>query len=293
MIIRNQAIRLAFVISIRSLDNIHQSLHELEKVISHVDLIVVVNQSREKLVLEDRIVSERIVNVISTETLGLSRGRNIGIDFLVKSLNNSDGIIFPNDVSKYSEHSITLMREHLLMNPNSIAVGSWVSDKGVVLLSPFQKYENSRHLTRAYEPAIVFPLKLFSLGLRFDESIGTGSASPYQSGEGAHLLYEALHKNIQIITQSQIECVNPTTKRALSVKEYTKKSFYYGAGTGFYLREKLWPDSMFQSLVLIFGPLVGYLVGKGYWKTQGLLFTFCNFLGRIYGFIRFRERIQA
>ncbi len=284
--INNRACQIAFVISIRSIENICLSLQQLVQASSPGDCFVVVNQSGESLILTDQVFSGRFITVIDTQTLGLSRGRNIGIDFIINSLKSPKGIVFPNDLSKYAPDTIELIREHLLLHEDAIAVGSWVSDQGEVLLSPFHKYENSRHVMRAYEPAIVFPIILFVNGLKFDEGIGSGSSSPYQSGEGAHLLHEALRKGYQIISQPQIECINPTTKRSLSFKQYSKKSFYYGAGTGYYLKENLFPSRKFQSLALIFGPVVGYLVGKGYWRTQGFLFTFCNFSGRIYGFIR-------
>ena len=280
-----QKARIIFVISFISSKNILETVENLQNVISAEDEIILVNQSTEELQLFFNDKNGPNITLLFDKGLGLSRGRNLGIEFAFSHFSTFSGFVFPNDISEYSPNTISEMRSALINSPSRVEVGSWRDTNGNELMTPYAIYDDSRKPLRIYEPAIIFPRSVFLKGLRFDERIGTGSAGPWQSGEGSQLILECLLHGVLIEGNEKIVCINPGSRRDLSIRYVIRKAFYYGAGTGRYYRKNMVPGNLNLVLGLSFSPCIGYVIGKKYWRSQGLIFSVAATTGRFFGLI--------
>lgn len=142
-----------------------------------------------------RLVSryEDIPIEVATSALGASTGRNAGVNAL------GDGefaIIFPNDSTWYPPGAIEAIRARVDF-PGFRAAALMVVDE----LGPKLKLLadgaplSQRDVWRVIEMGLVMSSERFRELGGFDQKIGTGADSPWQSGEAADLLLRAMERD--------------------------------------------------------------------------------------------------
>ncbi len=126
--------------------------------------------------------------VVTKSELGLSRGRNLAVDSLGDSV---DYLLFPNDTSILPPSLLgDLSRE---LAGRSAAALTVVDNHGPKFVLPAPGTPLDRNnVWRVIAPGLVMRRDVFAELLGFDESLGTGASTPWQSGEETDLLLRFL-----------------------------------------------------------------------------------------------------
>ena len=94
---------------------------------------------------------------------------------------------------------------------------------------------------RAIEPSMFVRRTAFEAVGGFCESIGTGCASPWQSGEGTDLLLRVLAAGGRVISLRSTHVLGPGERRDLVDDEIVAKHRRYNRGVGHVFREHDYP----------------------------------------------------
>ena len=128
---------------------------------------------------------------------GLSLGRNFG-------LQHAQGRVvgFPDDDCWYSDHVIAQVRNFFRCSKNSVLTGRTVDREGVEsvsahrgasgLIDRFNVFESGNSNTMFARMAVVKDVG------GFDETLGVGAATPFQSGEETDFLLRCLRKGYHL-----------------------------------------------------------------------------------------------
>ena len=247
------------------------------------DLVVLVPQNAENYPFTNL---DPRVHLVRSDGQGATTARNEGIDFVLSTFGAEYLFIFPNDQSKYSASSITEVRHFSVSHASSIALGVWhISDFDIDLReSSWQNLEllNYRDAFTAYEPAMAVPGNVFEV-IRFDNRIGTGSATYAQSGEAPDLVLNALKRGIPVRRLLGFVVENPSTTFRLNWLAGMRKIYRYACGSGYGYRRWSTDVGLLRSYAQIASPVLSYLTGKVYWRSMGLANALVATLGRIHG----------
>jgi len=186
---------LPLVLSVTTLGRVEalrRLLGSLEGQLLPEDRVVLVAQGRhaevEALAAEfDAVLAGRIL--VAASDRGAALGRNTGIASVAEA---EDALLmFPNDTTWFPDGSIAAIRSHA--TGAEAAAAAVVGTSGPRLVLPPEGTPLDRHTVwQVIEMGLVIRLRLFRRIGGFDESIGTGAASPWQAGEVTDLLLRAL-----------------------------------------------------------------------------------------------------
>ncbi len=201
------------------------------------ECVIVVNQSED--CLDDALAELRsvvAVDVISSPR-GLSIGRNRGAFTIADRV---DFLTFPNDTSRYTPQFIGSLSSQL--RGCSVAAVSCVDELGPRYSIPSADVIlDSENVWTVLEPGLVMSSALFVSSGGFDESLGSGASTPWQSGEGTDLLLRIAQQStvcrfmghLSIFGKFETEGLDPRTRR--------RKLRAYGRGYGFVLTRWRYP----------------------------------------------------
>ncbi len=225
------------------------------------------------------------IKIVTTATRGATVARNVGIDYVVANYGHAYSYIFPNDQTVYSSESIRAARNFVVANSMSVGIGSWcMSDLDIHVKSktPVGQTLSKEHAFLAYEPAVIFPGEVFARH-RFDQSIGTGSASKAQSCEAPDLVLQSMNAGFLSRYVPEFIATNPSTTYQLTKAEARKKIYGYAVGSGVAYRKWQGDVGKTRSLLQILSPLAGFMIGRPYWRAMGLKMAFIASFGRMRG----------
>lgn len=243
--------------------------------------VVVVDQSREDEVVavvdawRDRLPVRRV-----TSGPGLSVGRNVGF----RMLGEVDYVTFPDDDCWYEPDVLARAAVALSENPGNGVTGTLESGLGHRLRFGSQKVVLDRVSvwTNAIE-ATMFLRKadLDALG-GFDEQLGIGAQSPWQSGEGTDLLLRLLRAD-GIVTFVP-DLVIHEDGSPLEVRERRMKARRYARGTGRVIRRHygLWfrVRSLMRPILAGFASVATFQVSDAATRLATLIGRFEGLIGR-------------
>lgn len=160
------------------------------------------------------------------------RGVAIGRNLAARALSDCDAIYFTDDDCVLAPDAVRRAAAEML-GDTDICTGRVVSSLG--------ERGQSRELTRrtldrrsvwssSLESNMMFSASAFTLLNGFDEQLGVGAATPWQSGEGTEIMIRAIDAGMRIVHAPDIivyEDSPPVSLRELSVK--TRR---YARGTG-------------------------------------------------------------
>jgi glycosyltransferase involved in cell wall biosynthesis len=167
---------------------------------------------------------------------GLSIGRNVG-------LSNATGEIigFPDDDCWYRPDTLTQVASFFQQNPKiDILLGRTVDEHGLPSLSPLRKHSgavNRGNIWISGNSNTLFVRKgAMVLGGGFDEKIGVGAPSRYQSGEETDFILtlmknraHAVYINDLRICHDQVDNIGPV--------RMLKRAWMYSLGFGYVLKK--------------------------------------------------------
>lgn len=207
--------------------------------------VIVVDQSADRVC--QRVVDEwssRLPVQLTTSERGASRGRNVG-----ERLARGQVLTFPDDTCWYDVGTIAAAHAVLRRHPE------WDMVSGIQRTAAGRpsmlRWATSAQQVRAanihrtvIESSLFIRRALFEAIGAFDESIGTGSSGPYQSGEATDLVLRALERGHRVHYDPSL-CVRQDDPRDRVDERYVAKMRGYGAGFGYVHRRHRMPVSLF------------------------------------------------
>lgn len=216
--------------------------------------IVVVDQGDGTMVAEqvalwqDRLPIRRL-----TSDRGVSLGRNIGW----KALDECDVVAFPDDDCTYGSRAFADVVREFEADPSILALSGRLTGSGDRLAFGEERVViNRRNVwTTAIEATTFYRQHaLRDLG-GFDENLGIGAATLWQSGEGTDLLIRAMETGGRAVYAPAI--VITEHQRETTTADYRRKVRLYGRGTGRVYRTHY---STSECILVLVKPIVAALL---------------------------------
>ncbi|GAA4972923.1 hypothetical protein WHI96_17605 [Pseudonocardia tropica] len=214
---------------------------------------------------------------------GASRGRNDAVAALGE-VGEVDVLAFPNDDCRYPHDTLTAVLERFRADPGLAALAvTLVDPAGPRLRLPADGTElDRRSVWRAIEPATFVRASVFAELRGFDERIGTGGPTPWQSGEITDLLLRALARGHRVVAAPGIEVRAPGEVRALDAARYRSKVRGYNRGAGHVYRTHRY--GLATRLGFLVMPWVRLVQGRRLGASE-IALTWQRGLGRLEGLL--------
>ena len=210
-----------------------------------------------------------------TTPRGVSIGRNAGW----RAITGCDVIAFPDDDCSYEPSAFAravavFEQEHV----DAISGKLQGTRQRVAFTGPRCEIDRTNVWSKAIEATMFFSTHALAVTGGFDESLGLGAKTMWQSGEGTDILLRlmkaggrALFEPAIVVTEHQVE---------ISQDRYTSKARAYGRGTGRVYRMHYGP---LRCAAVVAKPLFGaaYLGAKGM-RSEALAKVYAA-LGRVEG----------
>lgn len=178
--------------------------------------------------------------VATTSGRGACRGRNVGT-----ALARGEILAFPDDNCRYTPSTVDRVLSVMSENRDvGIVSGLLITESGTP--SMLRWPSDSTAITRrnvqqtAIEATMFVRRRLFAAIGGFDESIGVGSAGPYQAGEATDLILRALATGAQGMFDPTVHVVHEDFREAMEV-DFAGKMKGYGTGIGHVYRANRLP----------------------------------------------------
>ncbi|MDH6180223.1 hypothetical protein M2152_000405 [Microbacteriaceae bacterium SG_E_30_P1] len=167
-----------------------------------------------------------------TSQRGLSRGRNAGVAALA---GRADYVFFPNDTSRVASDFFA----RFTPDENAqIVAGHYRDDAGVRRDFPAETVPVSKgNVWRVMEAAMLVRVDAVLAAGGFDEHLGSGADSPWQSGEGTDLLLRMSASGARVHFDPDLEVRGVRETDGLDGAARRRKLRAYGRGYGHILRE--------------------------------------------------------
>lgn len=194
--------------------------------------LIVVDQSDDQesaAVAQQAQVPFRVLT--TTSARGACRGRNVGTQFARGQI-----LAFPDDNCQYTSTTVAEVVSALAERPGvGILSGLLVTESGSpsMLRWPSETTVITRKNVQqtAIEATMFVRREVFTSVGGFDESIGVGSAGPYQAGEATDLILRALAAGATGLFDPAIHIVHEDFREAVEAN-FTQKMRGYGCGLG-------------------------------------------------------------
>ena len=214
----------------RSLEE--QSLQDFEILLSDQN-----EDNRLVSVLADTPWKDRLVRLRNTG--GLSLGRNRGLE-----LARGEIIGFPDDDCCYPPQLLEQVYDWFAAHPEwGFLSGRSYTDGGGDAVSRHARHASPIRKIGIYSQCIEFAffIRRSNLGsLRFDEKMGVGSLSPWQSDEGPDLMLRLQENGVRGFYDPQIGVWHPKPVQDYDARTIDR-SYRYACGTGYFLRKHRYP----------------------------------------------------
>lgn len=183
-----------------------------------------------------------------TSSRGAARGRNTGW----RALTNCQLVAFPDDDCTYGPEVLARISTQFADGTVDAVAGRLTGiDSRVVFGDERSIIDRKTVWTKAIEATTFYRLTAIQLAGGFDDSLGVGSQTIWQSGEGTDLLLRvlslgrmAVYEPSIVVTEHQLE-INPD--------QYLRKIRAYGRGTGRVYRLRYTPG---ERAMAVLRPLI-------------------------------------
>lgn len=224
--------------------------------------VVVVDQSDGETV---QLLAKKYEFIHMRTPRGLSLGRNSGL----AALDACDVVAFPDDDCEYARETFAQLLS-LFRETGANALCGRLDSGGHQRIAFTERREELTKKSvwkRSIEPATFYTKSILDSVGAFDEELGIGSATKWQSGEGTDLLIRVLNHGGRVVYDPTIT----VTEHPLPVnaEDYLRKVRAYARGTG-----KVYAKwySLGDRLLLLAKPLIAALVsllrGRKYEASQ-------------------------
>lgn len=267
--------RISVAVSTIGRESLSLLLESLQQQTMHPHEVVIADQGPDGLVEKIIAPYKKVLPVRAVRsTRGVSCGRNAS----AHALTACDAIFFTDDDCALRPNTLALAAQEILDGTDIVTgrVTSSLGSRGQRDLGPRRVLDRNTVWAASLEANMTFSVDAFlSLG-GFDESLGVGSPTPWQSGEGTEVMIRALDLKMFVVHNPDIEVVESTSP--LSSSEAARKSRRYARGTG---RVYAMHYALSAHLVAVLRPLAGAGLRaiQGRFRESRLLFNAA--LGRV------------
>ncbi len=209
---------------------------------------------------------------------GLSRARNRGLPNV-----SGDIVSFPDDDCWYPYDLLEKVTRFFEINPEYAGVtGKSENNSGSSTQINWLKKPCEITLYNVWRTAISYTIflrnEIFSEVGTFDESLGVGSGTCWNSGEETDILIRIINSNRRILYNPEFIVYHPEYEKT------TQRASKYGPGLGRVLKKHRYPLSFVFYLVII-RPLGGFILSLLKLDIKGCLYYWTVFKGRLKGWL--------
>jgi hypothetical protein len=229
-----------------------------------------------------RAYSDRLRTFSTTSAAGLSAGRNSVWRAAPPSVTH---IAFPNDTTVLPRRYVSAIKA--LGAQADVVTCAYLQDGRPRYELPHGASDLDRFTVwKVLEPATTVATAVLADAGGFDERLGTGSRSRFQSGEGTDLLLRVMAaRPVRVRWAPEVELDGVPEAFGLAPAAVRSKARSYGRGYGFVLARHRYP--MRFTLPHLVGPLVKSVASGG--RRIGLGTALASSVGRIEGFAGHRR----
>lgn len=182
---------------------------------------------------------------------GLSHARNIGIAHLIPGV---DIVGLLDDDCVYETNCFQHVVSHFADTSHGAMSGRlWSPEQRIQFGHKHEQLTRSTVWKKSIEPALFFRTSVLQEVGCFDESLGIGCPTPWQSGEGTDLLLRVMKAGYSVHYNPSCEIYEQVSGRVTPINPPVK-SRMYGRGTGFVYRRHY---SFWSCALIIVRPAIG------------------------------------
>jgi len=191
-----------------------------------------------------------------TSSRGLSRGRNAVI---MRADDRITHFMFPNDTSTLPS---TFVADFYERHGDADVVAVSYLDGGIPRhVFPASKAGlEEENVWQIIEPGMLLSRTAIDMAGGFDEDLGTGARTPWQSGEGTHLLLSLRGRQVTVHWDPGLTVLGVPEDYSLNASERRAKLRAYGRGYGYVL--STWGYPLSRRMKAVGGPVVRAVRGK-------------------------------
>ncbi len=226
---------------------------------------------------------------LRTKQVGASAARNKGLRY-----SRSDLVAFPDDDCRYPPNLLERVTRFFDRHPKIDGLtGRLIDEQGQSSILDFDLESGPLDAiniwTRSIE-ATMFLRGKSARRFRFDETLGRGSGTAWESGEGSDYLLQLLSEGTSLYYEPSLNVIHPQPVPPYDAKAM-RRAYEYGCGRGRVLRKHEYPLRVRAETLI--GPLKGAVVCAANLKTTEACYHWNVFRGRSRGLISKVDVTQA
>lgn len=264
-----------------------------------LDTLTAQDDDRFELIVVDQNADDRLVPILSeyrgrfpiqhikSAEKGLDRGRNLGARHAT-----GDWLLFPDDDSWYPADFLKTLRRLIATEPADIYSGRSLNKDGKEIMVSF--LPEDAEISRAniwhvlIEWVIVFRAETYRKAGGFDEDLGAGSGTPWNSGEGQDLVLRCLSQGAKGLFRRALYGFHPEEQPNANPDAHIAKMHGYSRGKGFVMRRHGY--SILEFLPELLRPAAGFVIYTLTMKPTLARRSRAILKGRLYGWRNFKPR---
>ena len=240
-----------------------------------------------ELIVVDQNSDERLVSVLAPymstfpilhlqSVKGLSRARNTGLRHSCGDL-----IAFPDDDCEYPPNLLSRVTEFFIRHPEMDGLTGRITDETTNFgIEP--NSINKRNVWSCASSISIFLRRDSTQGVWFDEGLGLGSSTRWQSGEETEYLLQLLERGALLHYDPDLIVIHPSPVAKYD-RSARRRAYRYGCGMGRVLRMHNYP--LWFVLYQWTRPLGGLLLALGRREIAKAGYHWAIFRGRAVGWI--------
>ena len=218
---------------------------------------------------------------LRTKRVGASAARNEGLRY-----SRSDLVAFPDDDCRYPPDLLEKVARFFDRHPELDGLtGRLINEQGQSSILDFDlepgPLDAINIWTRSIE-ATIFLRGKSARRFRFDETLGKGSGTAWESGEGTDYLLQLLSKGASLYYDPSLSVIDPQSVPPYDAKAM-RRAYEYGCGRGRVLRKHEYP--LRERAKTLVGPLKRAVACAANLKTAEVRYHWNVFRGRSRGLV--------
>jgi glycosyltransferase involved in cell wall biosynthesis len=218
---------------------------------------------------------------LRTKRVGASAARNEGLRY-----SRSDLVAFPDDDCRYPPDVLKKVAWFFDCHPEVDGLtGRLVDEQGQNSILEFDLDPGPLNVINLWTRSIEATMFLRGKSARrfqFDETLGRGSGTPWESGEGSDYLLQLLDEDASLYYEPSLNVIHPQPVPPYDAKAM-RRAYEYGCGRGRVLGKHEYP--LRERAKTLVGPLKQVVVCAANLKTNEACYHWNVFRGRARGLV--------
>ncbi len=219
---------------------------------------------------------------------GLSRARNIGL-----AASSGRYVGFPDDDVWYRPTVVEEVSDTFRRNPKLSAIaGRSIDPEGrpVTVSLPREAQITRENIFEAANSNTIFIERSIAQSLKFDEGLGLGAASDFQSGEETDFLLRALEKGVAGWYFPELTIFHDPIDNGVPIAERARRAMAYGRGFGYLIRKHRYPPPYILGKLARTSARGAWCLATGDLEGARLRLAWAN--GVVYGYSKGKPKLS-